>query len=487
MFDFLRKKKRGKSPRRNYQAAQQIARLGDFTASNLSANAELQTTLTILRERSRNLYRNSPYFRRWVAQCQTNIVGAAGFTLQVRAKNTNGGMDRRGNEAVEQKWKEWCKTCTADGMMSFQNASKMPVRSWARDGEAFAEIVYGSRFTHGMALHFFEADMVDETHNETRNNRTGNEIRMGVEIDRFERPVAYHILEDHPGDTYWSSGAVRRRRRVSADRIIHVFIKDRPGQTRGEPPAVATMVSSKMLDGYREAEVTGRRLAASKMGFFTRDKGGSGDVGSLADSVNQDSGELEMDVHPGKLSSLPEGMSFESFDMKGFSTDYEQFERQMIRSIAMGLNTSYVSVSGDLTQVSYSSIRSGELSDRDVWREMQRFFIERFAEKVYEKWIDNAFQFTDIKLPYVRLDKFHEASRFQARGWGWVDPQKEIAAAKDAIDNNMTSLTSVVNEQGRDLEDVLKEKAAEQQLAETLGMTLDNSSQSGQNAPNDGE
>ncbi len=165
-------------------------------------------------------------------------------------------------------------------------------------------------------------------------------------------------------------------------------------------------------------------------------------------------------------------MSFDKFDMTAFSTDYEQFERQMIRSIAMGLNTSYVAISGDLLGVSYSSIRSGELSDRDVWRELQGFFIERFAKKVYGRWINHAFEFSDIQLPLHRVDKFHMASVFKARGWAWVDPQKEINAAQDAIDNGMTSLTDVVSEQGRDLEDVFKKKQAEKELAETYGIVL---------------
>lgn len=449
---------------RHYEAASMAARFGDFNSLTMSANAELDNALELMRNRSRALFRNSPYFRRWVNQSQTNIVGASGLMLQVNAKNINGGVDRSGNRKVMEKWQEWIPVVTADGMMSFREACRMVVRQWGRDGECFCEIVRGSQFPHGIALHFFEADLVDEKHNVPR-GAGKNMIRQGVEVDRFNRPVAYHVLDYHPGDVFYHSMSARNHRRVPADKIIHVFIKERPGQVRGEPPVVAAMMSSKMLDGYREAEVTGRRLAASKMGFLTREAGGSGDIASIADSVDNDTGQLEMDVHPGRISSLPEGMNFEAWDMKGFSTDYKQFESQIIHAIAMALNTSYVSISGDLTEVSYSSIRAGELSDRDVWRELQKFIVERFAMRVYTEWTDNAFQFTDIRLPYDRREKFLRGSTFRPRGWSWVDPEKEVRAAVEAMENNMTTLTDVVNEQGQDVEEIYRKKQSEADLA----------------------
>ena len=475
MFGLFKKKATATAPKRkrygrNYMGAMNLPRLGDFTTSSNSANAELDASLETLRTRARSLERNSPYFRRWINQVQTNVVGAAGFTLQVNARNLDNGIDRSGNRKVIEKWQEWCKVATADGMMSFREASRMVSRSWARDGEVFCEIVYGARFTHGMALHFFEPDMVDHTMNRKRTGTT-NEIRMGVEIDRFGRPIAYHVLEYHPGDVYWQ-GSGKKTRRVPADRIIHVFIKSRPGQVRGEPPVSAALLSAKMLDGYRDAEVTGRRMAAAKGGFFVTEAGASGDLESIADRVDDDDGELEIDVHPGRFTKLPEGMRFDKFDMSAFSTDYRDFESQIIHAIAMALNTSYISISGDLTSVSYSSIRAGELSDRDVWREMQKFFIERFAEVVYSRWIDNVFQFSDIRLPYDRRDKWRNASSFRPRGWSWVDPEKEVRAAAEAIDRNMTTLTDVVNEQGGDVEEILRKKQSEAELAADYAVDL---------------
>ena len=446
-----------------YEGSSQVARLGDFSIWGNSANADLEHSLESLRNRSRHLYRNSPYFRRWVKQLQTNVVGHKGFQIQVTAKNLDGGMDKSGNEKVKVHWNKWGKIVTADGMMSIAEACKMAIRTWARDGECFAEIAYGSQFPHGMALHFFESDMVDHTLNRARQG-SANEIRMGVEIDRYGKPVAYHVLQYHPGDVHWTGQNAKQRRRVPADRIIHLFIKDRPSQVRGEPAVAAAMLTIKMLDGYRDAEVTGRRVASAKGGFFVKERGANGSLSSIADEVEEDTSGLVMEAHPGKMTALPEGWRFEKFDMSEFSTDYKDFESQMIRAIAMALDTSYISISGDLTSVSYSSIRSGEVSDRDVWRGLQAFLVEGFLSKVNSKWYDAAFQFSDIRLPYDRREKWRDATSFRGRGWSWVDPAKEVQASKEAIEAGLTTLTDVVNEQGGDVEEILRKKQSEAEM-----------------------
>jgi capsid protein len=56
---------------------------------------------------------------------------------------------------------------------------------------------------------------------------------MGIEVDSYLRPQAYHFYANHPGDTY--AGNVRtngRRLRVPADEVIHLFLPERPGQTQ---------------------------------------------------------------------------------------------------------------------------------------------------------------------------------------------------------------------------------------------------------------
>lgn len=477
LLSFLRRSAATTTPRRDpvvtrsYAGASFAARYSDFGTSYLSADAELETALPKLRARARNLERNNPHARRFISLLQDNIVGAAGFTLRVSAKRTDGPKaqpDTYGNDVITAAWSKWCKTATADGMMTFREACRMAVRTWARDGETLVHYRLGRQFQDGIALRFYEADHLDETLNRTFPG-TRNRIRMGVEIDGDEKPIAYHILTDHPGEAVWSVGT-KRYMRIPASEILHLYIKSRPGQTRGEPPMCVVLTDVKMMAGYREAEITNRRVAAAKMGFFERDEN-AGPVKGVADAITPE-GALEMEVEPGKMTALPPGYRFNPFNPNTSSTDFAGFERQIIRSIAAGLGVSYFDLAMDLSDVSYSSVRQGALSDRDFYRGLQAFFIERFVMPIYMRWLRNFFDFTNSGIPAYRYEKFADASAFRARGWSWVDPEKEVNAAIKAREARMNSLQNQVAETGGDWWQVADEIAEEDAYLEEMGIPV---------------
>ena len=115
LFDFLRRNeaapKRRKMPsgRRSYSGANQGRLFADFLASNTSADAELNNSLTVLRNRSRDLARNNEYAKRFLSMIKTNVVGEKGFTLQVRARNIDGSLDSVGNKIIEDSFARWSK------------------------------------------------------------------------------------------------------------------------------------------------------------------------------------------------------------------------------------------------------------------------------------------------------------------------------------------------------------------------------------------
>ena len=458
--------------KRSYDGATSGPLYQDFTMSQLSADAELNVALSKLRARARNLERNNGHARRYIQLMQDNIVGHVGFNLMVQARNvTNGKLDVNGNNQIKTAWRRYCEKVTADGMMSMREASRMAVRTWARDGEVFIQEVTGKSRRDGIEWHFVEADLIDETLNETH-KPTGNQIKMGVEIDGFGKPVAYHVLTTHPGDYSWTHRVgAKKYVRVPASKMVHVFVKRRPGQTRGEPPLAPVMNDIKMLGGYREAEITHRRVAASKMGFFEREQK-AGPVAGIADTVDDD--DLIIEASPGKMKALPEGYTFKPFDANSTHTDYAAFEKQIIRSISTGLGPSYFDMAMDLDDVSYSSIRQGALSDRDFYRGMQMFFIDAMQLPMYRRWLEMNFGGMNdtIALPLSKFDKFYNASRFIPRGWDWVDPQKEVNAAKAAEDAGYTTKTAIVAEKGGDFADVLATKESEQAMVEESTVDL---------------
>lgn len=458
-------KRNRKVKKRAYQGANVGRLFADFVTSNRSPDAEIRFALETLRNRCRDLERNNEYARRYIHLLKTNVVGERGVTMQVKARNTDGTFDRIGNSIIERQWSEWGRlgNCTVDGKMSWSDAQKFFIQSLVRDGEVLMRKVnYPNKW--GFALEFLEPDLLDEKKNETLPN--GHQIRMGVEIDKFYRPIAYHILTVHPGD-YQYLTAARRTERIPADKILHVYIGERAQQTRGVPLMATTISSLKMLHGYREAELVAARTGASKMGFFTSPTGNEFPADDKEESFVP-----IMEAEPGTFHQLPDGMDFKQFDPTHPTTAFGEFEKAILRGIASGLGVSYTSLANDLEGVSYSSIRQGSLEDRDFYKTLQQFMIQHFVEPVFREWLTQAMTTTSVSLPITKYDKFAEAVEFRARGFAWVDPQKEIDAAVTAMNNGIMSMQDVANQYGRDVEETFEQIAMETELAKEYGVNL---------------
>jgi len=471
-FDFLRRNnvapKRRKMPSyRTYAGANQGRLFADFLASNTSADAELNNSLTVLRNRSRDLARNNEYARRFLNMIKTNVVGEKGFTLQVRARNIDGSLDAAGNQIVEQAFARWSKLGGPEvsGRMSWLDCQRYVAESLARDGEVFAKKVRNNRYRDGFSIQFLEPEMIDTEKNGRARN--GNEIRMGVELDQYHRPVAYYVKTRHPNDMAIATAQnAEKLVRVDASEIIHVFIQQRQYQTRGEPFMSAAIASLKMLSGYREAELVAARAAAAKFGIITTPTG--------EDFVGDDEeqGVPIIDMEPGSYSQLPEGHDFKMIDPTHPTTAFDSFEKAVLRGIASGLNVSYTSLANDLTGVSYSSIRQGTIEERDNYKMLQSFIIEHFCEPVFTAWLDSALDFGSMNIPATQ-DKFNKFSSnviFRGRGFAWVDPLKEINASVVAINNGLISMSDVAATYGRDVEDLFSQIQSDKEMADRYGL-----------------
>ncbi len=472
LFDFLRRNnaapKRRKMPSyRTYAGANQGRLFADFLASNTSADAELNNSLTVLRNRSRDLARNNEYVRRYLNMIKTNVVGEKGFTLQVRARNIDGTLDTVGNQIVEAAFHRWAKLGGPEvsGRMSWLDCQRYVAESLARDGEVFAKKVRNNRYTDGFSIQFLEPEMIDTEKNGRARN--GNEIRMGVELDQFHRPVAYYVKTRHPNDMAIATAQNSEKLvRVDASEMIHVFIQQRQYQTRGEPFMASAIASLKMLNGYREAELVAARAAAAKFGIITTPTGDEF-VGD-----DEENGMPIIDMEPGSYSQLPEGHDFKMIDPTHPTTAFADFEKAVLRGIASGLNVSYTSLANDLTGVSYSSIRQGTIEERDNYKMLQSFIIEHFCEPVFNAWLDSALDFGSMNIPATQ-DKFNKFSAnviFRGRGFAWVDPLKEINASVVAINNGLISMSDVAATYGRDVEDLFAQIQSDKEMAERYGL-----------------
>ena len=460
---------------RQYSGAGSNRLLADWLGGSGSANNEIKPALATLRNRSRELARNHWIATRALQIYRTQVVGDKGLSLQVRARNlpqgdqVEGTLDRVGNKIIEDNWKDWTRRGTVEvtGTHSWIDCQKLVVESVIRDGEILIHIVKGAPNKFGFALQLLEADFLDLSLNKTLQN--GNRIVMGVELNKYSRPIAYHLFKG-PVEAYGGSSQYSREDahvRIPADNILHIYQPERAEQTRGVPLFANVLNKIQMLDGFEEAELVAARLAASKSLFLKSETGEGYDGDAFEDTYAP-----VMDAEPGSITSLPPGVDLAPWNPDHPTTAYSDYHKSVLRGIAAGLGLDYVSLSSNLEGVSYSSIRQGTIDSRDNYRTLQRFMIEHFAEPIYRKWLNHSLMIEALPFPNNRFDKFANAAQFRGRGYSWIDPLKEVRANVEALNNGFITYSDVQAQYGRDAEEVFSGLQADKELADRYGISL---------------
>jgi lambda family phage portal protein len=140
------------------------------------------------------------------------------------------------------------------------------------------------------------------------------------------------------------------------------------------------------------------------------------------------------------------------------------------------LGVSYASLSGDLSQVNFSSIRAGVLPEQDFWMDVQEWLKDRFYSVVYRDWVEQAVLHKTIRigatpLKLERIDQYEQA-KYNGRRWKYVDPIKEVNAERLQHKGMLKSISQTIRERGDEPEEVFKEIAEDiERVAKEIGVS----------------
>lgn len=468
---------RGKTPagqaaavhHRGWKAARVDRFTADWLATANSINQELRSDLDRLRARGRDLAKNNDYAAKYVGMVRDNIIGPGGVRLQVRVQDGPGQPDRLASAAIEAAWLRWCAAATLDGRQTLRDLCNTLVGGLPSDGEFLVQQVRGPAAGNpfGYALQPIDVDRIDTTY--SQHLAGGARIINGVETDTWGRPVAIHIFDGHPNDGAHTS---RTRTRLSLADCIHGYHINTPGQLRGVPWMAPGMLSLHHLGNFKLAALLAAEHGANHYGFFTTPDG-QAPIG-VDDATT---GEAITTSQPGTYDTLPAGVSFQPHESKYPEQNFGPFVKTTLQRIASGWGVAYHSLANDLEGVSYSSIRSGTLEERDRWAGEQQWFIDTFLEPVFQSWLTMALATGQITmpngsaLPAAKRAKFarHE---WQPRRWEWVDPKSDMEAKVLGVKAGLMSPQDLSASMGYDFEEVLASIKAAQELAAAYGVAL---------------
>lgn len=431
----------------------------------------LKSDLTKLRARSRKFVRINENGKRAVVLFKSNVVGPDGVRIQAQSKSNRNGniqLDTPANDAIEAAFADWCDNhCDYRGQDSFVDQQALAISCALQDGEFLFRKYYGrSAGKYGFQLKAIDPELLDTQKNQPTKN---GEIRLGVEYDRNERVVRYWFRERNFNGDY-NSG---RTYSIDAKYIIHGFVPEWPNQSRGIPWMHAGLETGKHLEKYNEAAIVASRARAGAMAFL-QSKAGDQFTGDEDGEGAYEEGTTLEQMDAGTIKDIG-SREFADWDPKYPHEMYDPFIKSSLRRLSAAFGVSYHSLSMDLADVNYSSIRAGVLEDREVFKQVQNWFIRKLVRHVYQEWLLMAYTMGQIKVgqtPLSRPVEQYMAANYQPRRWAWVDPQKDGKANELAITHRLKSRSQIIREQGDDPESVWAEIQREHQKLQEMGIEL---------------
>jgi lambda family phage portal protein len=434
---------------RKFDAASRGRRTANWQASSSSINTEATQFLHTLRARSRDMVQNNGFAKRAVNGIARNTVGAG-----IRPTPITESAQKQ--KRVKQAWATWAESteCDFDGNMNIYGLQRLAMKTVVESGEVIIRRRRNAKGSIPFQLQVCEPDFID-TNKQSLSMRPGEPfILNGIEFDRDGRKVAYWLYDSHPGENLYVSNYDSKR--VPVEEIIHVYYVDRPGQVRGIPFGAPSLLRLKDFDEYEDAQLVRQKIAACFSVFITETSDGSFRQGGDTDKLGR--------VEPGIIEYLSPGQQV-SFATPPAAEGYSEYSAKILQSVAAGFETTYEILTGDLSNVNFSSGRMGWLEfHRSVEDWQENMMIPQFCNKVWS-WFMLGMELKGLVGSYV-------PATWTAPRREMIDPVKETDGMNKAVSNGFQSWSETVRQQGYSPDEVLAEISDERKKFAELGIKL---------------
>jgi lambda family phage portal protein len=453
-----------------------------------SADAEIMPSLDKIRSDSRDLVRNAPLATGAINTVVTNVVGS-GLRPQARPDRdvlrTMGKLSDRQigdfERAAEREFRLWAnKTdCDASETQTFQGLQDLVLRSVLESGDVFVVRRFVKRAGKrlGTALQVIEADRIDNPDHKADTP----ELCGGVWRNALGAPVAYNVLDRHPGDI--TGGVTRTSTRLEARdksgvrQVLHVFVRLRPQQTRGVPYLAPVIEALKQISRYSEAEIMAA-VISSMFTVFVKTEDGTPLAQPAGATEKPDS---ELKLGNGSILNLASGEDVTFANPGRPSTSFDPFVQAVLRQIGVALEIPFEILIKHFT-ASYSAAQAAIVEAWKFFRKRRSWLAESFCQEVYEWVVTEAVAAGHIDAPGFLADPFLRAAYLEAE-WigpprGSIDTLKEANANKVMQDNAWKTAAEITAEMtGGDFARKAEIRAEEQRLMVDGGLASDSQAQ----------
>ena len=474
---------------------------------------KLQSRLYYQRQVSRNLFQESPMYRRFVLQSLTQVVGSQPLLFEFPQ------LSDGARQELKEKWVEWQTRPLSPRGQTLSELLKSVLYHRIIDGDCLVRVLPKmGRGTTKFVV--YPGDAFAERH-------SGMKEDLGVEMGPYAEPVAYWVWGDYFNGDTTSQGRGGRAERLLPAIAWHFFETDHDaGVLRGHPHAHAVLYLLEQLRLYEDAMIT--RMKRQAQPYVALKQLIAGGAPSLDGSVQRHfeqqgyGGRVDNPDAPASSVSSPAeflrasqpvdngfGKQFvvpTGYDPVQIATGHTSGEdvpflrQHYIKMIAAGLGVSDITLASGFDQANFSSAQMASLGEIELWRRWQVALENKVVRKIWPVFLN------EVKLDGVLSAAdmgvlFGDQRKFPSFNWRRVqvlEAHRMVGALKQGVDGGIYTVREARESLGLagNFKDFAQERAEEKDILDQYGLKPPgppppnmppNAPDSGENQPDSGE
>lgn len=501
-----------------YEGAQRNSReLYNWTPTVVSPNQQIGAEKDMADARGIDMVQNDGFMQGAISTHRDSIVGAK-YVLNCKPDYktlARFGADEKWAEEF-QEYVEDRFNLLADSPDNWLDASRMNtltglvrlgIGSFFMSGEvlATAEWIRQARRPCRTAIQMispFRLSNPDGTADTSR-------LKSGVEIDRYGAPIAHWIRTTFPNDmTELNSYRWKRvptYKPWGRRQVIHIIEQLQPSASRGIADMVSALKNMRMTKNFKEVTLQNAVIQASYAASIESElppevvygQLGQGQSG-LGDALNQYMGGLaEYQANAKNIAvdgaKIPHLYPNTKLKMQPLGTPGgvgTEFEQSLHRHTAAALGLSHEQFTRDFTQTNYSSARAAMAGTEKFMRSRKKLVADGTATNIFALWLEEEIAGGEVPLPpRMRPEDFYQPLVKEALtrcDWigasrGQIDEKKETEAALMRIRGGLSTYESEIARMGEDWRRVFAQRAREEKLMATYGLSAETDPKSNKN------
>lgn len=376
--------------------------LGDAEFKDRSVMLGAADSPAYLRLRARRLVNNNNLASALV-NASTDFVIGSGTRIEPMT------ADKEWNREAQEFWDDYWLGRNGGspdlrGLCGGPELERLLYAAHIRDGDCGVILLDDGR------LQAVEGDLIETPHDKLGDPR----FRDGVEVNGFNRPVAFWIRTQDPANPYnprWT--------RVDAENFCFIPRLKNLGQVRGETAFRQSFTLFEQIEGYIDGVVMAARMAAM-FGLLIKESPTGPTFSGLPRTTDAQGNQRRLfDMEAAMVKFLPPGASVEQVKPEQPTTQFDPFIRTSVRLAGLELALPLELALLDFSQTTYSSARASmnvaqrsAIAKHGCWCEclMSRVYRWRISKAIKagglrepsdgQPWLHRA-----IQEPFAALDK----------------------------------------------------------------------------------